>query len=1049
MKANLLIALFCLTFLNLLSQNLPPYVPPNGLVAWFPFNGNANDESGGGNHGTVVGGVNLSSDRFGNPGNAYSFDGSGYIYGSSSNFPSESRTISIWYSGIDIGIGTNGKQLFGYGGGSCGNGWIMNFDNPDQNVGPANFEVQGHCLSFRRYSAYPIPANQTWHHVVVSYDGTNLKFYFDGILSSSYTQSVATTNINGKQFGIGAYVNESGVVPYTHPVWPWFKGKVDDIAIYNRSLSNQEIVNLYTNQYTGINPPTITTFSPQSGAVGTAVTITGNGFSPTLSSNNVWFGATKAVVTSATSSTLMVTVPIGATYQPITVTVNGLTAYSNRPFAITFSGGINFDSNSFTPKFDFPTGTNSHDSVVGDIDGDGKSDIVVTNAGSSTISVFRNISTFGAITTGSFAPKVDFTTGASPIRAAIGDVDGDGKLDLVVANQLGNSVSVLRNTSTSGSITSSSFSSKIDFAAGNSPYGTAIVDVDGDGKPEMIVTNYLSNSVSVFKNIGAPGSITASSFEPKVDFTMGIANARAPSIGDIDGDGKPDLVVASDNNNTISVFRNTSTTGSITISSFAPKVDFTTGSNPFDAAIGDIDGDGKLDLVVPNFVSSTVSVFRNTSTIGSINSSSFAPKVDFTTGISAIEAAIGDFDGDGKLDFLVANYYSNTVSVFKNSSALGDITTTSFASKVDFQTGATPYGTAIGDVDGDGMPDLLITNQGGSSVSVLRNAILNTQIISFNPLTSKVYGDGSFELTATTTSGLSISYTSSDPSIASVLGNTVSIKKAGTSIITATQNGNNIYAPAIPIQQALTINKASQSITFTSLSNKVETIGTFNLSAISSSGLLVTFFTASTDRISINQNVVTILKPGSVTITAGQSGNGNFNNAESVSQTICILPKKPTITGTGLGSENVVLTSSSINGNQWYRNDIVIAGATSKTHAVKEKGLYKVKGTVDGCASEPSDQFAIIVTDVINTENSISVSLYPNPAGQELRIKLSGVDEDESSELVVYDLTGRVISKHSMMGEYTSLLLDQYSSGNYVLHISNKSFARHTRFTKQ
>ena len=144
-----------------------------------------------------------------------------------------------------------------------------------------------------------------------------------------------------------------------------------------------------------------------------------------------------------------------------------------------------------------------------------------------------------------------------------------------------------------------------------------------------------------------------------------------------------------------------------------------------------------------------------------------------------------------------------------------------------------------------------------------------------------------------------------------------------------------------------------------------------------------------------------------------------------------------------------MLTSSSASGNQWYRNETVLTGATSQTHTVKEKGLYQVKVTIDGCTSELSDQFAIIVTDVTDQEHSISLSLYPNPAGQELRIKLTGVEEDESSELVVYDFTGRVVSTQRMKGEHASLLLDQYSSGNYVLRISNKSFSLNTRFTKQ
>src|ERR1019366_823085 len=136
-------------------------------------------------------------------------------------------------------------------------------------------------------------------------------------------------------------------------------------------------------------------------------------------------------------------------------------------------------------------------------------------------------------------------------------------------------------------------------------------------------------------------------------------------IGDIDGDGKPDLAIANWNSNSVSVFRNTSTSGTV---SFAAKVDFTTGGNPESVSIGDIDGDGKPDLVLANNASSTVSVLRNTSTSGTV---SFAAKVDFATGASPHSVSIGDIDGDGKSDLAVANSSSNTVSVFRNTSTSG------------------------------------------------------------------------------------------------------------------------------------------------------------------------------------------------------------------------------------------------------------------------------------------------------------------------------------------------------------------------------------------
>ena len=538
-----------------------------------------------------------------------------------------------------------------------------------------------------------VPSN-TWTHVAATWGSSGAKLYINGVLVGS------DTNTGMPASGYGGSVL---VIIGTHAI---SGAGIDELRISNKARLPSEFNLSPTSTLT-----TITSFTPTTGPIGTSVTITGTNFSSTAANNIVWFGAVQATVTSATATQLIVKVPLGATYQPISVTVAGNTAYSKAPFTVTFASTQVIDATSFATKVDITTGTGAAPNgvIICDIDGDSKPDLSIANSGSNTVSVFRNISTSGSITSGSFATKVDFTL-TKPTGTLMGDIDGDGKPDLVVTNYNSSTISVFRNTSTSGSIT---FATKVDFATGVNPYLVAIGDIDGDGKPDLAVTNLSSSTVSVFRNTSTSGSIT---FASKIDLNTG-TNPHGVTIGDIDGDGMPDLIVANNGGNNVSIFRNTSTSGSILASSFASKVDFSTGTNPHGVAIGDIDGDGKPDLVVTNSGSTNVSVFRNTSSSGSIT---FATKVDFPSGTTPYGVAIGDIDGDGKPDLTVTNNGGSTVSIFRNTSSSGSIT---FATKVDFAAGVAPFDVAIGDVDGDGLPDLVVTNSSSSNISVLRNTI--------------------------------------------------------------------------------------------------------------------------------------------------------------------------------------------------------------------------------------------------------------------------------------------------------------------------------------
>ena len=468
--------------------------------------------------------------------------------------------------------------------------------------------------------------------------------------------------------------------------------------------------------------PVITSFAPASGSVGTMVTITGGGFNPVAANNHVWFGPVEAIVGSVSATSISVVVPAGAAFHPITVAANGYSATSTTYFNVTFAGGGNgFVAGSFAPKTDFDPGGGPRSVSSSDFDGDGLPDLVVSNGNENSITIHRNNSTGSNI---SFQSKVTLATGGTPRFEAVADIDGDNSPDIVVPNFGTNTISVFRNTSVAGSV---SFASKIDFATGTAPSAAAIADIDGDGKQDVLVVNNISRTISVFPNNSTAGNIN---FGTRVDLPTAVG-PWGITVGDIDSDGKLDIAVANSNSgagNTISIFRNTSVPGAISV---APKIDLTTGTSPRYIAIGDLNADGKHDVVSVNAVSNTISVFRNTGTVGA---PAFAAKTDYATGGSPQQVLIADLDGNGKPDLAVDNSgSSNSVSVYNNTSTAGG--SILLAGKVDYATSSSPTGITIADFNLDGRPDIAAAAFLSQKVSVLKNMVNQPNITSFTPTT--------------------------------------------------------------------------------------------------------------------------------------------------------------------------------------------------------------------------------------------------------------------------------------------------------------------------
>ncbi len=488
--------------------------------------------------------------------------------------------------------------------------------------------------------------------------------------------------------------------------------------------------------------PIISSAIPMASVPGFVVTIAGTGINPVAANNVVYFGATRANVTAAGVGFATVTVPDGATHANVSLTntASGLTGWTQYPFLPTFNSTpyvadvVNFDA-----SVDFSAGGSPSGVAIGDIDGDGKPDIVAINQSDNTLSVFRNTASTDAIDATSFAAKEDFMTSNAPVGVVVADFDGDGKLDVAVANQASNTVSVYHNNSTAGLIDASSLAPRVDFATAGSPGGIAACDIDGDGKPEIVVTATTDDVVSVLHNTTTVGVINTGSFSFHEDYATG-AGPNAVATADIDGDGKQDILVGNTTDNTLSVLRNTSTTGIIDAATFSGGVDFATGTGPSGVAVADLDGDGKIDVVVANNGSDNVSILRNTATSGAITTGSLDTKFDFAVGSSPNAVGVGDMDGDSRPDISVPNMADGTVSVLRNAGFSGSLTTASFDSEVSFAQNSSPVAIVIGDLDGDHEPEIICADAAADVISVLKN----------NPL-SPIEGTGVACLGATDT----------------------------------------------------------------------------------------------------------------------------------------------------------------------------------------------------------------------------------------------------------------------------------------------------------
>jgi hypothetical protein len=351
--------------------------------------------------------------------------------------------------------------------------------------------------------------------------------------------------------------------------------------------------------------------------------------------------------------------------------------------------------------------------------------VTVTVGGLTAQSSQRFLPTYagrsGAIKPSNFAGQT-VSTENGPFQTIIADLDGDGKPDLVVANVYAHTVSVYRNVSTNGSPSSKWLAPPFDLplvlgSTTDNPLGIAVADLDGDGKLDILVCDRASNQLLICRNLALPGTLSANSFAAPFALPTG-TDPRGLRVADLDGDGRQDIVVVNFGSSTVSLFQNIGGPGSLSANSFAPRADLPAASGVYDAVVADLDGDGQLDIATVNYNASFVSVFRNVGSIGILTTNSFAAEADFPSPGNCESIIAVDIDGDGVLDLAIGSIQGQTMSVLRNTSTPGSL---AFDAHVDFAAPGWVHNVVTADFNGDGKPDLAMDGELGDFMSVFQN----------------------------------------------------------------------------------------------------------------------------------------------------------------------------------------------------------------------------------------------------------------------------------------------------------------------------------------